>query len=716
MKNSKLSWCLVALLLAGLLTTQPATAQKNDKAEVLLQAAQHKQLVEGDLKAAIKIYNQIVAGYGNNRAVAAKALVQIGRCYEKMGNAEARKAYDRVLRDYGDQREMVEEARARLSALNPTVGNAAAKKATPGPTIRQVWAGPDMDWNTDGAPSPDGRYLSFGSSPSGDVAIRDLITGEIRHITNDKQREADEIIWSPDGKQLGYSVWTPGGKDEIEELLVVGLDGSKPRVLYHNEDTKGIWLSGWSPDGKDILAVFGQRDHTRQLVRVAISDGSVQVIKKLEGPLVKPRLSPDGRYLVYDVAVQKDSSRRDIFLLSADGSREIPLIQHPADDRVLRWAPDGKTILFISDRSGTWDAWIVSVVEGKVQGSPEQIKRDIGQVRPIGFTRSGSFYYSARTLLKDIYLATLDPETAKLIGSPTLAKTRYTGSNGGPDWSPDGRRLVYSSFSGKSPIDPSGDHQIFILNPETGEEREVRSKLKRHNSPRWFADGRYLLVRDWAGPGGLFKIDSETGDATFFAPEKPGSELLQPVLSRDGKALFYQNKSTLWKRNLETGEDKEIYRATPPTERPAFTESIALSPDSQRLAFLLRQSLFVVPATGGEARELLKLQEPEAFEPDGGNVAWTPDGRYLLFVKRSALPVGQWATRGKQPELWRIPADGGEPQKLGQLAAGAVSGLRVHPDGQRIAFGVQHWDKGEIWVMENFLPMAQPRKASASRR
>src|SRR5262249_13084591 len=155
----------------------------------------------------------------------------------------------------------------------------------------------------------------------------------------------------------------------------------------------------------------------------------------------------------------------------------------------------------------------------------------------------------------------------------------------------------------------------------------------------------------------------------------------------------------------ETGEDKEIYRPTPPTEGPKFTESLAVSPDGQRLAFVLKQSLLLVPTTGGDARELLRLRDPETFAGQPCDVAWTPDGRYLLFVKRN----------DRQSELWRIPADGGDPQKLGQLM-GRVSGLRVHPDGQRIAFSLWHWNKAEVWVMENFLPTAQPRKTSVTKR
>ncbi len=74
-----------------------------------------------------------------------------------------------------------------------------------------------------------------------------------------------------------------------------------------------------------------------------------------------------------------------------------------------------------------------------------------------------------------------------------------------------------------------------------------------------------------------------------------------------------------------------------------------------------------------------------------------PDGRHLLFSK---------GPRGNM-ELWRIPVDGGEPEKLGlAMARLGLFGLSVHPDGQRIAFsaGAAGPPTSEVWVMENFLP------------
>jgi hypothetical protein len=55
-------------------------------------------------------------------------------------------------------------------------------------------------------------------------------------------------------------------------------------------------------------------------------------------------------------------------------------------------------------------------------------------------------------------------------------------------------------------------------------------------------------------------------------------------------------------------------------------------------------------------------------------------------------------------ELWRIPLQGGEPQKL-DLTAEKMREIRVHPDGRHIAFTAGQ-DKQEVWVMENFLSAA----------
>ncbi|MDA1094774.1 MAG: hypothetical protein O3A25_16105 [Acidobacteria bacterium] len=70
-------------------------------------------------------------------------------------------------------------------------------------------------------------------------------------------------------------------------------------------------------------------------------------------------------------------------------------------------------------------------------------------------------------------------------------------------------------------------------------------------------------------------------------------------------------------------------------------------------------------------------------------VEWTPGGTHLLFASGGGL--------------WRVPAAGGQAQRLGLRTVTSGTTLSIHPDGRRIAFtgGEQ---VQEIWVMENFLP------------
>jgi TolB protein len=167
--------------------------------------------------------------------------------------------------------------------------------------------------------------------------------------------------------------------------------------------------------------------------------------------------------------------------------------------------------------------------------------------------------------------------------------------------------------------------------------------------------------------------------------------------SPDGKAIFYIHRSRgekyvdrILSRNLETGEERELWRGEMVLEFPYLLPS----PDGRQLAACSRESLRIVPAGGGELRELLKAQGAERL----WLVSWTPDGRYLLFTK---------TLRGAA-ELWRIAAEGGQPERLAPLPRPLNGELRLHPDGQRVAFTGGE-DKFEVWVLENFLP---PPKAA----
>ncbi len=122
MMKTTLAGCFLAVtMLAGLLMASFAIAQKEDQAEVLMQAAHQRQLVEGGIQPSAKaLLNPgqcnvqpefafyVSFGY-------AKASLDIGQCSEQLGNAEAREAYERLLRDYAGQSDQVAADRIRLA-------------------------------------------------------------------------------------------------------------------------------------------------------------------------------------------------------------------------------------------------------------------------------------------------------------------------------------------------------------------------------------------------------------------------------------------------------------------------------------------------------------------------------------------------------------------------------------------------------------------------
>src|SRR5712672_174437 len=111
------------MLFANLMLTAAMLATAQETPEAMLGAALHQEEVQGDLKGAIAAYQRVVAAPGVSRKTAAQALVRMGQCYEKLGDAESRKAYERVLREFADQTEQVALARARLAAQSHQSGS-----------------------------------------------------------------------------------------------------------------------------------------------------------------------------------------------------------------------------------------------------------------------------------------------------------------------------------------------------------------------------------------------------------------------------------------------------------------------------------------------------------------------------------------------------------------------------------------------------------------
>jgi len=596
----------------------------------------------------------------------------------------------------------------------PTHSVAAERPGQPDELVtRKIWTG-----NFYGSPSLDGRFLTFVDWSTGDLALRDLSTGEDRRITKKggwphTGEFASTSIISPDGKRVVYEWYRKASK----EVRICDLDGSNDRILYHDDQVASADPYEWSRDSRYILASLKRKDKVRQIALISVADGSARVVKTL-GSRAGGRLSlsPDGRYIAHSFFPKEGPSQCDIYLLAADGSWEAVLVEHPAEDQVFGWTPDGKGILFGRERSGTWDAWLVPVADGKAQGPPVLVKHNIGSIHPMGFTQKGAFFYGSSTSLSDIYVATIDPAAGKLLAPPKPATQHSVFTYSSSAWSPDGRYLAYVLQEG-----PHQQRKFGIRSMETGQERQLPANLARLFTHRfqWSPDGRSLAVAGHDRKNNrhaIYQVDAQTGELTPLVEKRGEEYLAQPEWFPDGKAIVYyrSHPQAIVKRDLQTGGEKEILPEREMLSGAGFF-SWDLSPDRRQLAFLSITGkdlpracvLKVVSVAGGAARELFRVPEPEFLS----EVVWTPDGRHLLFF-RGADRNEKVAVADNQldmtKELWRIPADGGQAQRI-DLPVNKLRWLSIHPDGRRIAFTAGSGIT-EIWTLENFLPAPKAAK------
>jgi Tol biopolymer transport system component len=666
----------------------------------MLEAARKLEVVDGDFAAAIRQYQAIVDRFGkSDRGVAAAALLRMAEAHQKVGNAEAQRIYQRIVREYADQSEPATQARARLATLaSPSVEPRRL-------AARQIWAGSGVD--ASGHPSPDGRYLSFTDWSTGDLALRDLASNTSRRLTNTGGWAASGdfvqgSLISPDGRHVLYGWFVESERTNELRVLPIGDEAARPRVVLRARRWDYYDLAAFTPDGSQVAVVRRSPDETIQIGLVSLSDGSYRSVKSLEWrDPERVSVSPDGRYLAYDVPAGEKGSPRDILILAVDGSRETVAVASAADDYSPTWAPDGGQLVFLSNRTGNLSLWSVPVESGRVTAAPVMLKADIGQINPLGITRNGTLFYGLSGRAREnIYVAPLDGLNAT--NAPVLATERFVNASSGPAWSPDGESLAFFSLRPRPPT-------LVVRSMKTGVERRVAVPPGLvaffGSGPRWFPDGRSVLIMSDDGSSRrLHRLHLDSGQTDLLHSISTWASSF--VLSPDGQTIYWAVQSTS-DENQSSGRlmrfDIETRRETV-LKRDEWFITVAISPDGAQLAYLKTvrtpemrsraeypSMVEVMPSTGGQAREVFR----DATWLSGARyntLAWASDQQHLLFVRQDGL-------------LWSVPVTGGEPRKMGISMNARIKSPAVHPDGKSIVFGTFEADN-EIWALENFLGAA----------
>jgi Tol biopolymer transport system component len=446
-------------------------------------------------------------------------------------------------------------------------------------------------------------------------------------------------------------------------------------------------VADWTEDGSRILVGMEKSDATVNLAYVAVDDGAPEVIVSLNPAEPLPQamaISPDGRFIAYDVPSELDGFEHDIYVMSGDGGAPVPLVKDDADDRLLAWSLDGTEILFASDRTGTVDIWSLPVSNGIAREAPRVVRHNVGQFTPLGLARDGSYYFGVRDSDCHLYVASLDSGTGELAGAPreVAPAVRHTGV----DWSPDGQRLAFvTPTRGVIP----GNWAVTVRALATGDERRFTLPVEwvlHQLRPFWSPDGQRLIAKGWernAWPQvGVYAVAVETGEVTklFSTPDWWQRGIDWVNWSADGGAVLFAGDSGIVMHHLSSGRETYVLRS--------FRGGrLAPSPDGRWLAFgaydrnTNRDALVVVSLPDGEHRVLVEAAPSATIWPP----AWTRDSRHLIYQSSD--------------QLWKVSVQGGEPQSLGTLAPLRYGrgGLSVHPDGDRIAFVACGPRRSEVW-------------------
>ena len=284
------------------------------------------------------------------------------------------------------------------------------------------------------------------------------------------------MAWSADSKEVAYSMAGSLWRQRIDSTIAMQLtDG--PGYDYQPD---------WSPDGKSVVFVSYQKD-AMELWLLDLVSGETQQLTHGGGVNVEPRWSPDGKRIVFvsteynkrfhifraDVS---DGKLENVVRLTGETKSELPRYYYSAFDTEINpvWTRDGAEILFISNRGhihGTGGFWRMKAEPG-AEAREIHYEETNWKARP-DFSPDGS---------RMVYSSYLGREWHQLWVMPAKGGDAFPVSYGNWDetnvrWSPDGKLLAFVS-------NRNGETELWMQMIAGGAQRQLRASERRYLKPK----------------------------------------------------------------------------------------------------------------------------------------------------------------------------------------------------------------------------------------
>ncbi|HEX9704693.1 MAG TPA: amidohydrolase family protein, partial [Gemmatimonadales bacterium] len=410
-----------------------------------------------------------------------------------------------------------------------------------------------------------------------------------------------------------------------------------------------------------------------------------------KGTWISLDVSPDGKTIAFDLL-------GDLYTIPSTGGKATRLTSGLAYDAQPRYSPDGKKLVFVSDRSGGDNVWTMSTDlkdttqitqgNGSLYVSPE-------------WTPDGNYIVVSRAGgLGGAHKLTMYHADGK--GSLPVIREPAARKTVGAAFTPDGRYIWYAGRNGDwqyNALFPQ--YQLFRYDRERGTSTLMTSRYGSGFRPAVSPDGKWLVygTRDKSETGlRLRSLESGEEDWLAYPVQRDEMESRAPLdvlpgysFTPDSRAIVLSYGGEIWRVPVDKGaatkipfqaavqvdvgpEVKFAYRVdTAASVTARQIRSPAVSPDGRHVAFTAFSRLWVKDLPNGEARRLTSADVGE-FHP-----IWSPDGQWVAFVT--------WDDRAGG-HIWKAPVAGG-----GRGGARAVQLTRTpalyynlawSPDGNRI--------------------------------
>ncbi|MCH8333982.1 PD40 domain-containing protein [Candidatus Sumerlaeota bacterium] len=467
----------------------------------------------------------------------------------------------------------------------------------------------------------------------------------------------------------------------------------------------------------------------------------------------------DGETLVHS---RHQPDNWDLYLFDEPGASPRRLTTHPGLDYNPVFSPDGRWIVFTSERNGNPDLYALDLEN---PGPPRQITRSAAMEDAAAFSPDGRLlaFVSTRTGNADIFVMPFSPESPEPPG-PSIRPKNLTNHRGGdfnPAFSPDGKRIIFSSNRDSSNSgwdDPEemqyGASDIYIMKSDG----ETVLRLIRHRewdgSPAWSASGRVIYF--YSRRDGQPRIYRRSVSASDLEEIDTGTEAaLSPTLTPEGRLAFSGRRSGKWSILSTTSDGGDVrlesdterdywapdYDASSgrmvcygqgPIELPTRFETDAPGPflvsGPRRIRLPGRDDTFSIYAVRGYLPSFnaatLEVASGEAFSRivvskldgsatrkvfdranamiryRGENSAWAP----------SWSPDGGWIVCSVGPpdgetsadvDIWKFKSDGSEAVNLTPDSDANDALPSFSPDGRSIVFRSNRDGNEEIYLMDS---------------